>query len=181
MSSYSQQLIEGVNKALANVNEVSVLYALVQLTKAVQNCGTKHGFPTLSLYRDWLVHTDLDRNKRLAEFFNQWDEIIVGISNGKGMLDALNKSQEALAFGHLFAELESIGVNLEANKKYLFINALMKNLIDAPLRWKGEHVKEFRFTFDEKRKQVDSSYFCHMQIQLKTGHWFNGPELHYNS
>jgi hypothetical protein len=179
MNSYSERLIQKIKQALSDINEVSVLYTLVQLSKALQDSGRKLEFPTINLYRDWLVHTDLDRNKLLAEFFKQWDEIIEGIQNGTGVLDATNKCQEALAFGNLFTELESLEINLEVNQRYLFINALVGAVIDAPLRWGGEHVKEFRFTYEPERKQKDSSYFCHMQIQLTQGSWFNGPELHF--
>lgn len=179
MSTYSEELIQKTKLALSDVSEVTVLYALVQMNKAIQDQGRKSEFPTISLYRDWLVHTDLDRNKRLAEFFKQWDEIIYDIQNGKGKLEATNKSQEALALGHLFEEMESLGINLEMKKKYLFINALMKAVIDAPLRWEGENVREFRFTYELSRKQEDPTYFCHMQFQLKQGRWFDGPELHF--
>lgn len=181
MSNYSDDLIEKAKQALVRIDEASVLYTLVQLSKAVQDRGRKSEFQTLNLYRDWLVHTDLDRNKRLAEFFQQWDEIIAGIQKGTGMQEALNKSQEALAFGHLFAEMESLGVNLELNKRYFFINTLVTSVIDAPLRWSGQHVKEFRFTYESDRKRIDSTYLCHMQIQLKQGNWFNGPELHHGN
>jgi hypothetical protein len=93
---------------------------------------------------------------------------------------SLVRSQAVLDFGNLFAEVGSFGISLEDRQKYLFINALMKGLIDTPLRWNvGKHVDEFRFTFDANRKQLASKYFCHMQIHLKKGYWFDGPEVHY--
>ena len=179
MSSYSESLIQKAKQALSNINEISVLFAVVQLNKVTEDCGREQEFPTIYLYRNWLVHTDLDRNKRLPKFFMQWDEIIDGIQKGEGMHDATNKSIRALEFDLLFTEMESFGINLDVDMKYLFIKALTAAVIDAPLRWSGEHVKEFRFTFEQERKQADSSYFCHMQIQHKSGVWFNGPELHF--
>lgn len=179
MGSYSDNLIQKTKRALSSIDEASVVYSLVSLYKAVEDRGNEKSFPTLNLYRDWVVHTDLDRNKRLGDFFKQWDDIIDGIAANSDKLEATNLASDALVFDHLFNEIESLGVALETRQKYLFINALMTDVIDAPLRWKGKNVKEFRFTFEQQRKDADSTYFCHMQIQLVQGLWFDGPELHF--
>ena len=162
-----------------SIDETSVLYALVQLNKAARDNGRASEFKTINLYRDWLVHTDLDHNKSLTEFFEQWDKIIESIHNRIGIDHATEKSIEPLKFDYLFEELASLGVNLQANDRNFFIRALVGNLLDTPLRWPGNHIKEFRFTFDDKKKETYPTYFCHMQIQHTSGKWFNGPELHY--
>lgn len=179
MNSYSKKLIEKTKVFLAGgINDASVMYALVQLNKASQDCGHGPEFMTINFYRDWLVHTDLDRNKSLLEFFEQWDEIINGIKRGVGIDIATEKSSEPLKFEHLFTELTSLGIKLETRERNLFIKVLVESLLDAPIRRQSKHVKEFRFTFDSKRKQTHSTYVCHMQIQLTNDKWFDGPEFH---
>ncbi len=172
--------MQKIQRALEKIDEISVIYSLVQLAKVATDTGQAGQSPTIDFYRCWVVHTSLDRNKSLARFFAEWDGIISDIQNNKGILHATNRSQEVLNFVHLFTEIESFGIKLEDKQKYLFINALMKNLVDTPLRWSnGDNVDEFRFTFEEARKASDSTYFCHMQIHLKNAYWFDGPELHY--
>jgi len=178
MPSYSDKLISKAEDSLErNIGEPSILFSLVLLNKVVKDRNRESEFPTINLYRDWLVHTDLDRNKKLSEFFDQWDIIIEDIASGKKKNDVIPKTVNSLAFKNLFDEMATLGI--ETEKKDLFVNQLVNSLIDAPLRWKGKHIKEFRFTYEEDRKKLDSTYFCHMQIQHTSDSWFNGPELHY--
>ncbi|MBI2086913.1 MAG: hypothetical protein HYT69_01960 [Candidatus Zambryskibacteria bacterium] len=181
MKSYWDNLLKKAKDALAkNINEVSVLYSLVQLNKFAEDRGRESEFPTIRLYRDWLVHTDLDRPRHLIEFFEKLDEAIDDIRKGGGIEVAEQKIVIPLKFVKLFDELSVLGISLDTDQKALFIKSLVDGLIDAPLRWKGKHVKEFRFTYDNLRKKERESYFCHIQGQLIQGDkWFDGPELHY--
>ena len=184
MKNYWDNLHQNARNSLAgDINKVSVLYSLVQLNKFAWDRGRNRKgeleFPTINLYRDWLVHTSLDRNKDLATFFEKLDETIDSIGNGLGNEVALQKILAPLRFEKLFEELSTLDIALNKNQKDLFIKSLVSELIDAPLRKNGKHVKEFRFTYEESRKIDNESYFCHIQIQHISGKWFNGPEFHY--
>ncbi|MFA5889033.1 MAG: hypothetical protein WCW47_01985 [Candidatus Paceibacterota bacterium] len=182
MTNYSNRLVQKVQSALTkSISEGSVLYTLVMLSKAIQDSCDDHTikFPVIYFYRDWIVHTSLDYNKQLKKFFEKWDNIIEGIKNGGDKQNFTGASLNSLEISKLFTEMETLGITIGFEQKGEFVIALVNNLIDAPLRWKGKHIKEFRFTYDVERKKSSSSYICHMQIQHITNLWFNGPELHF--
>jgi len=180
MTDYSNKLVKKVQSALntSEITEVSVLYALVLLNKVAQDSDVK--LPTIALYRDWLVHTDLDRNKQLESLFTQLDKMIDGIAKGGGKQDATKASIEALKLSNLFDEIQNLEITLNSEQKEQFVVGLVNNLLDAPLRWNhGEHIKEFRFTYENSRLESSPSYICHIQFQYSAGQWFDGPEVHY--
>ena len=182
MTNYSDKLVQKVQNALiGSINETSILYALVLLNKAVQDTHSVSKFLTINLYRDWLVHTNLDRKRHLELFFTEWDKIIEDIRKGSGRQGATEASLSSLALSKLFDEMQTLGITLESTQKDQFVVALVSSLLDAPLRWDGEHIKEFRFTYEVERKKSHSSYICHMQIQLTTGEWFDCTELHFKT
>ena len=180
MGNYWDNLLQKSKDSLAKeVNEVSVLYSLVQLDKFAEDRGRQSEFLTLKLYRDWLAHTSLGWNKALAEFFEKLDGTIDGIGNGSGKEIALQNILAPLKFEKLFEELSTLGIILIPSQQTLFIKSLVGGLIDAPLRRDGKNVKEFRFTHEESKKMNNESYFCHIQIQHISGKWFPGPEFHF--
>lgn len=182
MTKYSERLILKVKNSLNDINEASVLYSLVMLNKAIEDSFSVADFPIINFYRDWLVHNDISHNKqeRLNIFFEKWDKIFKNVSKGLDLENATVDSIIPLNFLSLFKEVSSLGIVLDNIKKNLFILNLTNNLLDAPLRWSGEHIKEFRFTYESGRKDLSSTYICHMQIEHISGKWFNGPELHFH-
>jgi|SRR3989344_562815 len=182
MKSYWDNLLQKAKDALdKSINGVSVLYTLVQLNKFVEDRGRKSEFPTIRLYRDWLVHTDLDWNKALVDFFEGLDQTFDDIGNGVGIEVATQRIQAPLKFHKLFEELSSLNIKLNTDKQALFVKHIVDELIDAPLRRAGRHVKEFRFTYEESRKEARNSYVCHMQIKHVSDRWFDGPEVHFET
>jgi len=182
MKSYWGNLLQKAKEALAkNISEASVLYSLVQLNKYVEDRGREKEFPTIKLYRDWLVHTDLDRNKGLTDFFEGLDKTFDDISKGVGIEVATKNIQVPLKFHILFEELSNLNIVLDTDQQALFVKHVVDELVDAPLRRAGRHVKEFRFTYEESRKEARNSYVCHMQIKHVSDRWFNGPEVHFET
>ena len=180
MRNYWDNLLQKSKDSLAKeIDEVSVLYSLVQLDKFAEDRGRQSEFLTLKLYRDWLVHTSLGWNPSLTSFFEKLDGTIDGIGNGSGKEVALQNILAPLNFEKLFKELSTLGIILIPSQQTLFIKSLVGGLIDAPLRREGKNVKEFRFTHEESRRINNESYFCHIQIQRMSGKYFDVLEFHY--
>jgi hypothetical protein len=70
-------------------SERQVVYILVEIGKLLEHDNAKRTFPTITFYRDWAVHTKLDRSEFADELVRLFDDYIT--SNNATASDKLKE------------------------------------------------------------------------------------------
>jgi hypothetical protein len=70
-------------------SEGQVVYILVEIGKLLEHGNAKGAFPTITFYRDWVVHTKLDRSRVADSLVRLFDDYVT--SNNTTASDSLKE------------------------------------------------------------------------------------------
>lgn len=113
--------------------ERQVVYILVEIGKLLEHEKAKETYPTIRFYRDWIVHTKLDRSALADDLVRQFDDYVTSSNTS-----ATDKLKELVSPLTLQREL----------KKYLTHHCLVFSCCEDSVRWK-RFVKYLAGVIDE--------------------------------
>lgn len=116
----------------------------IRLTRLVlENKGLRSTYPTLTLYCDWLQHTEIDRHPSVWNLIESIDQVFTRDPDDGTLVDDIQRINSAFSLGPLRHELielyKSIGIS-----SFLFtslrnwqavLSCLLADLVNRPLRF----------------------------------------------